>query len=333
MFRTQGGDFGFPYPISGKQTRDARRYSQRLWNLDNPDEMPRWDGAIYPLRWLIEKFAPVPDWEDWEKENLVKDEASEEPKEAPSEGEVAIIEQGPEIPQFAEIRKGVVYYTDNQLDPTIMRACQRQLERSGLPIVSVSLEPLGFGHNIVVDGKRGPLTMFRQILAGLEALDADVVFFAEHDIIYSESHYAFTPERVNLFYYNNNLWKVDAETGKALFHYSNHTSQLCAHRSLLLEHYRERVRRVKAEGFSRRMGFEPGTHGRAERVDDYKCDTWMSEEPNLDIRHDGNLTQTRWSKDQFRNQRFTKGWTVQDHVDGWYEAGGFRQLLERLANG
>jgi len=31
MFRTQGGDFGFPYPISGKQVQEAREYSKNLF--------------------------------------------------------------------------------------------------------------------------------------------------------------------------------------------------------------------------------------------------------------------------------------------------------------
>lgn len=54
MFRTQGGDFGFPYPNPGIE--QARKYSRELWLGNN------WAGAIYPLSWLIEKFAPVPDW-------------------------------------------------------------------------------------------------------------------------------------------------------------------------------------------------------------------------------------------------------------------------------
>ena len=55
MFRTQGGDFGFPYPNPGIEK--ARKYSRDLW-LNN-----KWDKAIHPLSWLIERFAPVPDWE------------------------------------------------------------------------------------------------------------------------------------------------------------------------------------------------------------------------------------------------------------------------------
>jgi len=332
MFRTQGGDFGFPYPISGGDTRRARDYSRNLWRADDPAQMPDWDKAIHPLSWLIEKFTPVPDWEGWETGRESTDIPNEEPEEAPSEGEVTIIEQRPE-PERQQPAKGIVYYTDNRLDPLIMRACQNQLLKAGLPIVSVSLEPLDdFGQNIVLDAERGPLTMFRQILAGLEAIDADVVFFAEHDVIYHPGHFEFTPERRDLFYYNQNVWKIDAKTGKSLFHYSNHTSQLCAWRDLLLGHYRKRVAMVEEHGFSRRMGYEPGTHGRAERVDDYKCDTWMSERPNLDIRHDRNLTQTRWDKSQFRNQRYTKGWTVADEVPGWGRtAGRMEELFDGLS--
>lgn len=56
MFRTQGGDFGFPYEITGKDVDVARKHSKALW-MDNT-----WPGAQYPLSWLMEKYWPVPDW-------------------------------------------------------------------------------------------------------------------------------------------------------------------------------------------------------------------------------------------------------------------------------
>ena len=58
MFRTQGGDFGFPYPISSGDVRKARDYSKWLWTGGN------WDKAIHPLSWLVEKFWPVDGWTD-----------------------------------------------------------------------------------------------------------------------------------------------------------------------------------------------------------------------------------------------------------------------------
>lgn len=57
LFRTQGGDFGFPYSNPGDAQERARIYSKWLWLGNN------WCKAIHPLSWLIEKFAPVPDWE------------------------------------------------------------------------------------------------------------------------------------------------------------------------------------------------------------------------------------------------------------------------------
>lgn len=58
LFRTQGGDFGFPYPMKGSDQDKARAHSRKLW-LENT-----WPGQTRPLSWLIEKFAPLPDWHD-----------------------------------------------------------------------------------------------------------------------------------------------------------------------------------------------------------------------------------------------------------------------------
>jgi len=80
------------------------------------------------------------------------------------------------------------------------------------------------------------------------------------------------------------------------------------------------------------MGFEPGTHGRKERVDDYKSERWEAEFPNLDIRHEGTMTPTRWKKEQFRNKRFTKGWQekgADDQLDGWGKVADILQLIKR----
>jgi glycosyltransferase involved in cell wall biosynthesis len=58
LFRTQGGDFGFPYKQDNKQVEQARELSRKLF-LDNT-----WDKQTRPLYWLIDKFQPVPNWHD-----------------------------------------------------------------------------------------------------------------------------------------------------------------------------------------------------------------------------------------------------------------------------
>ena len=168
--------------------------------------------------------------------------------------------------------------------------------------------------------------MFRQILAGLEVIDTDYVFLVEHDVAYHPSHFTFTPPRDDCYFYNLHVWKLDTATGRAVHYLTKQTSGLCANRKLLITHYRERIRRCEAEGFSRRMGFEPGSHGRKERVDDVPSETWWSEWPNIDLRHGQNLTQSRWSQSEFRDQRSCRGWTESDVIPGWGRA---RDVLAR----
>jgi rubrerythrin len=62
LFRTgnfsQNGESSFPYPISGADQERARLYSRDLW-FNN-----RWDKQVRPLSWLVEKFWPVPGWDE-----------------------------------------------------------------------------------------------------------------------------------------------------------------------------------------------------------------------------------------------------------------------------
>jgi len=317
MFRTQGGDFSFPYPLAGSDQERARKHSRKLWKGN------KWPGQVRPLSWLIEHFAPVPGWEVMP------------PDGRPLAPDTAVARPAPSVTGAGPLSKGVVYYSDCRGDETILSACRRQLRAAtnGHKLVAVTLAPvpdLDSPNVVLARYERGYLTMFRQILAGLEMCDADIVFLAEHDVLYHPSHFDFVPPDLRKVWYNVNVWKVDAATGRALHYRTKQTSGLCAHRDILLAHYRARVAKVEREGFSRRMGFEPGTHGRAERVDDLASDEWRSALPNIDIRHSHNLTPSRWSRDEFRNQRYTDEWTEADEVPGWGRMvdGGIGRLLK-----
>lgn len=322
LFRTQGGDFSFPYPVSGNEHEAARQYSRRLWLNDG------WEGQKRPLRWLLEKFAPVPGWTEEQIDAL--------PRSPNRTLHIRDDVPGPRVgavSRAASVTKGVVYYTDNECPEPIASAVQIQLDkvRPG-SLVSVSLRVMPFGINHVLSYReRGILTMFKQILLGLETLTTDYVFLCEHDVLYPKEHFDFVPPRDDTYYYNQNVWKVDAKSGRALHYLCSQTSGLCANRWLLVEHYRKRVALVEHRGFTRGMGFEPGTHGRKERVDDFKSDVWFSAVPLVDIRHSNNLTPSRWRREQFRNQRFTEGWTESDSVPGWGKTlGRFDDFLSEV---
>lgn len=228
---------------------------------------------------------------------------------------------------------GLVYYSDGRGDQAILEGVRRQLLRcvSQKSIIAVTLAPLDFGrHHLMLTATRGYLTMFRQILTGLEALETDIAFLVEHDVLYHPSHFDFRPPRTDTYYYNLNVFKVDWATGRAVTYETKQTSGLCANRALLVTHYRERVRRVETEGFTRRMGFEPGSHRRKERVDDVPSDVWRSEYPNIDIRHSCNLTANRWSPSQFRTPPV--GWTEVTEIPGWGQSVDIRNWVTTKEN-
>lgn len=225
--------------------------------------------------------------------------------------------------------KQIVYYTDSVIDPLIMKAVQVQLKKTNLPIISVSLQPIDFGENIFFPLQRSILTMFKQTLAGIEASTADVLFLCEHDMLYDPSHFDFDPPKENIFYYNINSWKVDLDSGQALYYFVQQTGFLVASRQLLLDHFRARVERVEKEGFRRWNGFEPGGHGIPRGYCNNKRESWSSPKPNIDIRHSTNLTRSRWDKSQFRNP--VKDWQMADEVPGWgVTKGRFRDILTSI---
>jgi hypothetical protein len=58
MFRTQGGTFGFPYPNPGSKVQFAKKRAKELF-LEG-----KWDKAVRPVSWLLERFWPVPGWNE-----------------------------------------------------------------------------------------------------------------------------------------------------------------------------------------------------------------------------------------------------------------------------
>lgn len=283
LFRTQGGDFSFPYPQSGNQVEHARRYSQDLWKKN------KWPKATHELKWLIQKFAPVKGWEGHEW-NVKSNEPT----------------------------KGIIYYTDNQLKLSIAHACKKNIKSFGLPIVSASLKPMkDMGKNIHIKLERGYLAYFTQILAALEASDADIIYFCEHDWLYHESHFEFTPPTKDAYYYNDNWWRVRIPDGHSV-HYDTHLLPgIVAYRELLISWYRKAVELTKNGQFSMKTGFEPGTHNRTERLDNHQAIGFKSAFPNLDLRHTTNLTPTKWKQSDFRSQKNCQGWVESKEVPGW----------------
>lgn len=278
LFRTQP-QFGFPYSNPGVE--QARTRSRELW-LNN-----KWPKAKHPLSWLIQKFAPVPDF----------------PNEKPT--------------------KAALYYTCNSHDETLELAARANLKRSanGHELGCVALQRTDFGDwTIVMSREKSGTTMHYQILAGLERSTAKYVFLCESDMFYHSSHFDFTPPDDETIYYNTNVWRIRYSDGHAVRTANlQQVSGICANRELLLDHYRKRIAWIEANGgiFDvKRMAYEPGTRGDLWNT---KIANWESEYPNVDVTGHGNtLTTPHFSVDSFRNKRYAQGWEECDTaLPGW----------------
>lgn len=318
MFRT-GKGFSFPYKQSGRQVQNARKYSNEMWKGN------KWPKAKHDLQWLIDKYAPVPDWEEETKVILKEAKAKIQVAKQTSLTKEVIFNKN-------KLTKGLIYYTDNRCEERIMQVCKNQLKRicKNWPIISVSHFPIDFGDNIVMNLPRKSASIYKQILAGLQASKVDIVFLIEHDILYHPSHFDFMPPEENQIYYNLNRWAVDAQNGQALHYISWCNSHVVVYRETLLNYLTEFVALVEKEGYSRkRMGHAIGKR-QYRGVKRYKVKTFKSEYPNVDIRHSNNFTPNRFKKEQFQHN--LEEWKLADEIPGWGKTKGrFDEFLYEVA--
>lgn len=226
------------------------------------------------------------------------------------------------------MKKGIIYYTHNTLGEPIFSIVQKQILKAGLPVVSVSLKPIDFGQNIVLNLRPGVITMFRQILTALEASSSDVIFFCEHDVLYHPSHFDFEPPRNDVFYYNGNIWRWMFPEDFAVTYGGTMTvSGLCVNRQFAINHYKRRLKIIEEKKFengrnprwARLMGYEPGKKKRLGGISDDVCETRRSQYPIVDIRHKGGITKIHRSLNDFRHPPSPESWkeTTLDKIEGW----------------
>lgn len=217
----------------------------------------------------------------------------------------------------------IIYYTCNTHLPEIDDVCREYLSKINLPIITVSLnKSINFGDKqIVVKGERSPLMMHKQIVIGLEASSAEYVFLAESDVLYHPSHFDFIPKRDDVYYFNVNVWKMRWTDGFCVrTDNSQQVSGMVASRKLLLDNYSARVVEIEKNGFDRH--YEPRNKPRI---------NYQSLYPNICIRHNKNLTMSKWSINDFVKKKYAKGWKESYYVPGWGKtSGGFYEFLKEL---
>lgn len=227
----------------------------------------------------------------------------------------------------------VIYLTDNSLAEPLATRCRELLRQAAgdIPIVSVSHRPVDLGKNICIgEQKRCWMTLYRQMLAGLAAVQTDTIAIAEHDVVYHPSHLRYEPPDAKVFFYNENCWLAQGPGSShpellGMFSYwprRKALSQLVC-RGALLQEATEDVMRLLEMGLKVDRGLhwygEPGctseqfrkafveaNSGRPTQLQRYLKDYVQKYEsaffrtaiPNIDIRHATNWTGPKRGKDR-----------------------------------
>lgn len=121
----------------------------------------------------------------------------------------------------------VVYYTANQESPVFedrIRSTLRDTIRpTGIPLISVSQQPLDFGHNICVgDVGVSSQNAWTQLQVGAATATTRYIVPAEADCIYPASYFTFQPERDDTFYVADPVWVLFCQRGYGKVFYRKH---------------------------------------------------------------------------------------------------------------
>lgn len=227
------------------------------------------------------------------------------------------------------MNKSIIFYTDNKIADPIKSVVRGLILGAGLSIVTSSLKPVGFGFNIILQEERGYVTMIKQILIALERSTHKYVFFCEHDVLYPKSHFDFTPPRDDIFYYNENVYRWLYGSDKAIrYNRMISLSGLCCNRELALGYFKLKMERIEKaskkelEGndpiLGRKLGHEPGTKKiKRGGLTDQDFETWKSEKPLIDIRHDKTFSPPKVALKDFTHK--PTGWEEIPitNIPGW----------------
>ena len=205
--------------------------------------------------------------------------------------------------------KSLIHLADGSVKDDIDRLCRSTLirESKDIPIVYIVQPP---------EMKRCWLSLYKQLLKGLETATTDYVGICEQDVLYSSEHLEWIPPTDDAFYYNVNTWfyqyssKNHPECDGMYSFWANRLalSQLVCNRELLKKSVTDRLNflnnDVALEGefgalvHKLKKRAEDGSSAYLKAMDKYIDEqppykTFKTKIPNVDIRHESNFTGAR----------------------------------------
>lgn len=118
---------------------------------------------------------------------------------------------------------------------------EKLLEAAGsYPIITMSMEPMDWGRNILQDQPYGISNIYYQLLRGAKAAETEYIGVAEDDILYPKEHFEYRPP-ADTFAYNMNRFGIFT-WGRPTYFWKDRVSNstLIAPRKLTIEALEER---------------------------------------------------------------------------------------------
>lgn len=100
----------------------------------------------------------------------------------------------------------ILYLGHSKIDPVIQKTCLYWLYKAAgdIPVVEMHQPE---------DWPLSGISMYKNILAGLDQVKTKYVAIAEHDCLYTHEHFSFIPPDDH-FYYNDNCWLLQYDNPK-----------------------------------------------------------------------------------------------------------------------
>lgn len=277
MFRTQGGDFAFPYPQDNNQVEHARKYSRELFQQD------KWPLAIHTFQWLLDKFYPIPDWHDQTKGIIYYTDNKLNMKLA---SKVRKQIEKMKIPIVSASLKPIKFGRNVHIDlPRGYEAYFRQILAA-------------------LKASTAEIIYFCEHDWLYHSSHFDFVPARQDTFYYNDNWWRVRASDGHAVHYDTHLVPSLVAYRELLVEYYTKVVQ-----------YLEKNGFTQKNAYE--VGFEPGTHKRVDFGRDYKVEGFVSKRPNIDIRHGDNLTRSKWSVDEFRSPRNAQGWTETEKIPGW----------------
>lgn len=140
----------------------------------------------------------------------------------------------------------IIYLTANKLPENFAKYQRTVLKRAikGFPLISVSREPMDFGHNLIDSEPKSMSNIYRQMLRAAKIATTPYIAIAEDDCLYHRDHFTFFRPPMDTFAYDQNRLALFT-WGEPTYSWRNRKSNcsLIAPRELLIEALEERFQK------------------------------------------------------------------------------------------